>query len=113
MVTQPTRITEDTENILDLFFCNNSTLVNCVEVISGISDHECVYFESGLNSDTTKEGPHHKADFESLKEELRRVKEEFISMEPTSTTHLWDKFCSMKVGRSKPGVVITSGFNRL
>ena len=35
------------------------------------------------------------ADFESLKGELRRVKEEFISMEPTSTTQeLWVKFCS-------------------
>ena len=36
-----------------------------------------------------------KADFEWLKGELRRVKEEFISMEPTSTTQeLWVKFCS-------------------
>ena len=48
LVTEPTRITEDTENTLDLFFCNNSTLVNRIEIIPGISDHECVYVESSL-----------------------------------------------------------------
>ena len=40
LVIEPTRITEDTENALDLFFSNNHTLVNKVQVIPGISDHE-------------------------------------------------------------------------
>ena len=99
-MTEPTRITEDTENILDLFFCNNLTLVNRVETIPGIFDHECVYVESSLRPSKTVTPPrkvhlYHKADLESLKGELRRVKEEFISMEPTSTTQeLWVKFCS-------------------
>ena len=99
-MTEPTRFPEDTENILDLFFCNNWTLVNHVEVIPGISDHKCVYIESSLRPSKTVTPPrkvhlYHKADFESLKGELRRVKEEFISMEPTSTTQdLWVKFCS-------------------
>ena len=35
MVTEPTRITEDIENVLDLFFSNNPSLVNRVEVIPG------------------------------------------------------------------------------
>ena len=39
---EPTRITEDTENVLELFFSNNSSLVNRVEIIPGISDHETV-----------------------------------------------------------------------
>ena len=48
MVTEPTRITETTSNVLDLFFTSNSTLVNKVEIIPGISDHEAVFIESSL-----------------------------------------------------------------
>ena len=100
MVTEPTRITEDTENILDLFFSNNPSLVNRVEVIPGISDHETVYVESSLRPAKAQTPPrkvhiYKKADFASLKDELRRVKEEFTSMEPTSTTQLlWNKLRS-------------------
>ena len=58
MVTEPTRITEDTENILNLFFCKNSPLVNRVEVTRGshpgISDHESTPIK---NSVTIQEGP--------------------------------------------------------
>ena len=87
LVTEPTRVTEDTENILDLFFCNNSNLVNRVEVILGISDHECVYVESSLRPSKTVTPPrkvhlYHKANFESLKRELRRVKEELSTWSP-------------------------------
>lgn len=46
VVTEPTRITETCENILDLFFTNNSTLINRTEIIPGISDHETVLIES-------------------------------------------------------------------
>ena len=52
-VKEPTRITENSETILDLFFTNNETLVNNVQVIPGISDHKAVYVESSLK--TTKE----------------------------------------------------------
>ena len=109
MVTEPTRITEDTENILDLFFCNNPSLVNQVEVIPGISDHEVVDVESSLhvhpaNTVTPPRKVHlyHKADFESLTVELKCIKEDFISMEPTSTTQeLWNKFRSAESGLMK------------
>ena len=43
MVTQPTRITETTANTLDLFFTSKATLINKVETIPGISDHEAVF----------------------------------------------------------------------
>ena len=100
MVLEPTRITEDTANILDLFFSNNQSLVNRVDIIPGISDHEVVYVESNLRPSRAITPPrkvfcYNKADFDSLKTELRRVKEEFVSLEPTSTTQaLWDKFCT-------------------
>ena len=98
MVSEPTRITEYTANILDLFFSNNQSLVNRVDIIPGISDHEVVYVESSLRPSRAITPPrkvfcYNKADFESLKRELRHVKEEFASLEPTSTTQaLWDKF---------------------
>ena len=91
MVIEPTRITEDTENVLDLFFSNNSSLVNRVEVIPGLSDHEIVYVESSLRPAKAQTPPrkvyiYNKADFSSMKAELRRTIETFISLEPVSTT---------------------------
>ena len=100
VVFEPTRITEDTSNILDLFFTSNQSLVNRVDVIPGISDHEVVYVESSLRPSRAATPPrkvfcYNKADFDSLKMELKRVKEEFVSLEPTSTTQaLWNKFRS-------------------
>ena len=93
-------MTEDTANILDLFFSNNQSLVNRVDIIPGISDHEVVYVESSLCQSRAITPPrkvfcysNNKDDFDSLKTELMRVKEEFVSLEPTSTTQvLWDKF---------------------
>ena len=83
LVLEPTRITEDTGNTLNLFFSNNQSLVNRVEVIPGISDHETVYVESSP----------HPANFDSLKEELRQAKEDFINMaEISSAEQLWAKF---------------------
>ncbi|CAC5424368.1 unnamed protein product [Mytilus coruscus] len=40
VVTTPTHYTETSQSMLDLFFTNNSSLVNKTEVIPGISDHE-------------------------------------------------------------------------
>ena len=98
LVLEPTRITEDTANILDLFFSNNQSLVNRVDIIPGISDHEVVYVESSLRPSRAATPPrkvfcYNKGDFDTLKAELRIVRKEFESMEPTSTTQaLWDKF---------------------
>lgn len=47
IVTEPTRSTETTDNILDLAFVNNVTNVRGVEVVDGISDHDIV--EINLN----------------------------------------------------------------
>ena len=49
-VTDPTR----GNNILDLFFTNNSNLIKKCSVISGVSDHEAVVIESKLFIKTKK-----------------------------------------------------------
>ena len=101
MVTKPTRITEVTDNTLDLFFCNNPSLVNRVEVIPGISDHEAIYAESSLRPSKTVTPPrkvhlYRKADFDSLKAELGHIKEDFLSIQhDSSPQELWNKFRTM------------------
>jgi hypothetical protein len=40
VVNEETYFTEKSKSILDLFFTSNSSLINKVEVIPGISDHE-------------------------------------------------------------------------
>ena len=97
LVLEPTRITEDTVNTLDLFFSNNKSLVNRVEVIPGISEHETVYVESSFCPAKIITPPrqvncYRKADFGSLKEELRQAKEDLINMaEISSAEQLWAK----------------------
>ena len=97
LVIEPTRITEDTENTLDLFF-SNKTLVNRVQVIPGISDHETVNIESSLRPAKAITPPrrvncYKKADFDALKKELREAKEEFEMMAQTSSAEeLWTNF---------------------
>jgi hypothetical protein len=42
VVNEETHFTEKSKSILDLFFTSNSSLINKVEVIPGISDHDIV-----------------------------------------------------------------------
>ena len=83
LVSQPTRITETTESLLDLFFCNNRSLVNTVEVISGISDHEAVYIEASLRPHKTPQPPrtvfcYNKADYDSVKKGLHILHRDIV-----------------------------------
>ena len=75
VVRFPTRTTEDTSNILDLFFTNNKTLVNRVEPLPGISDHDTVFIEISLSPVTKPTVPRkinlfHKADFDNFKKDI-------------------------------------------
>ena len=98
LVLELKRITEDTGNTLDLFFSNNQSLVNRVEEIPGISDHETVYVESSFRpakiiTPLRQVNCYQRANFDSLKEELRQAKKDFISMaEISSADQLWEKF---------------------
>ena len=79
---EPTRITETTSNILELFFTSNQTLINKVEIIPGISDHEAVFIESSLKpmkvkTPARKVYQYRKADYESMKKELKAFQTDF------------------------------------
>ena len=82
VVTEPTRVTERSSNILDLFFTNNETLVIPVHIVPGIADHEGVFLESSLRPIKAKAAPrkvyqYKKADYEGFKSELREYATEF------------------------------------
>ena len=99
LVSQPTRITETTENMLDLFFCNNRSLVITVEVIPGISDHEAVYIEASLRPHKTQQQPrtvfcYNKADYDSIKKGLHNIilHRDMSDMLTASVDKLWTMF---------------------
>jgi hypothetical protein len=48
VVNEETHFTEKSNSILDLFFTSHSSLINKVEIIPGISDHEIVYVEASI-----------------------------------------------------------------
>ena len=92
VVTEPTRVTESSSNILYLFFTNNETLVNQVHVIPGIGDHEAVLIESRLRPMKKVTSPrkifqYHKADYEGFKAEIRNYHSDFLS-KATSTLYI-------------------------
>ena len=100
VVTKPTHITATTQSTLDLFFTSNSSLVNKVEIIPGISDHEIVYVESSLKPRKVKKPPrkiylYNKADTEKIKENIKNmdIVNQNISQDQ-NIDNLWDNFRS-------------------
>ena len=53
MVTSPTR----GQNILDLFFTTNPTLVNKTSILPGLSDHDIVIVEINSRPEIIKQVP--------------------------------------------------------
>ena len=98
VVKEPTRVTEDSSNILDLFFTNNETLVNQVHVIPGIADHEAVFIEPSLRPLEKTTAPrkifqYREADYDGFRAELRDYTPEFLSKAPSSDINfLWKDF---------------------
>ena len=101
VVSLPTRVTEYTSAILDLFFTNNATLVNKCNVIPGIGDHEAVFVETSLRPMIQKKTPrkvniYRKANFEAMKEGMNSKYEEFRRTAPeTDINSLWQKFVNI------------------
>ena len=97
-VTERTRITETTSNILDLFFTSNPTLINKVEVIPGIGDHEAVFIESSLRLMRAVTPPrkiykYKNADNQSTRRELRSTQADFEEKATTKDVEqLWSTF---------------------
>ncbi|CAG2252996.1 SMARCAD1 [Mytilus edulis] len=98
VVTKPTHYTETSQSTLDLFFTNNSSLVNKTEVIPGISDHEIVYIESNLKPRRAKKPPrkvflYNKANTEQIKEKLNDIHlNNITNLENLTMDELWDNF---------------------
>ncbi|XP_052261072.1 uncharacterized protein LOC127865168 [Dreissena polymorpha] len=96
-VTEPTRTTEHSSNTLDLFFTNNSSLINNTEVIPGISDHHAVYVEASLKplkttTPSRKVYCYDKANYMAMNEDLHKLHTEMKSMPNSTIDTLWTKF---------------------
>ena len=98
VVTEPTRIIETSSNTLDLFFTSYQTLVNKLEVIPEVSDHDAVFIESSLRPMRVKTPPrkvfqYRKANHDAMKQELRFSQTEFQESAKTKDVeHLWMTF---------------------
>jgi hypothetical protein len=94
LVNEPTR----EQNTLDLFITNNTTLINKVQVIPGISDHHAVLVEADLtpmsNKQQKRQVPlYKKANWEQLKEHVRNYGNNLDTTEKTvSVDTLWQNF---------------------
>ena len=95
MVTSPTR----GQNILDLFFTTNPTLVDDISVIPGLSDHDIVLAQVNVKPEVTKQVPRNiplykKANWDQLKQSMRDFLLELTlsSLATTDVQSLWDKF---------------------
>ena len=79
MVTTPTR----GNNILDLYLTNSPSLVQTVDIVPGISDHDIVVVESNLRPRINKPKPRNflkysQADMVKVKQELKSFSDTFI-----------------------------------
>ena len=97
-VTEAIRTTESSSSILDLFSTSNPTLINKVEIIPGISDHEAVFVESSLGPIRVKAAPrkvyqHNKADYDTMMTELKDFRTVFDEgAETKDVENLWQDF---------------------
>ena len=95
---QPTR----EGNVLDLLAVNNPTLVNWVDVIPGISDHDIVYAELDIapqkRTQTKRKIPiYSKAKWNKIEDEMRKTLKEIQNLNidvANEVNFLWDTFKS-------------------
>ena len=99
IVSTPTRITEYTSNLLDLFLTNNRTLINKCEVVPGIGDHEAVYYVgSSMRPMKVKTPPrkvfqYKKANYDQMREDLREYQNHFTEQTSSSSANeTWTQF---------------------
>jgi len=93
IVDKPTRTTETSSNILDLFLTNSPDLVNRCEVIPGISDHDIPLLDISTRITLNKTTPRkifqfHKANFEAIDEHITKFAKTFHKEYSDSSS--WD-----------------------
>ena len=94
IVTEPTR----QDNTLDLFLTSNPTLIQRVNILPGLEDHDVVSTESLIKSVFQKQNPGKvhlfaKADWVKLKSIMKAFQERFLSSYAgKSVEELWTSF---------------------
>ncbi len=94
LVEEPTR----GKNTLDLVCTSAPSKVNRVEVIPGISDHDCPLVEVDVSPVRRRQKPrdillYSKANWDNMAQELEEVSKEIQEQAETSTvSQLWTKF---------------------
>jgi hypothetical protein len=98
VVTKPTDITATSESTLDLFFTSNSSLINKIEVIPGISDNEIVYIEANLKPRKVVKPPrkvflYNKVNTEKISENMKTIDlNSPMTDQNPNIDHLWEHF---------------------
>ena len=89
------------QNILDLFFTTNPTLVDNVSIIPSLSDHDIVLAKVNAKPEISKQVPrtillYKKADWEQLKQSMRDLHSELTQSDlaTTSAQSMWDRFAT-------------------
>ena len=96
MVTEPTRHSPD--NTLDLFLTSNPTLIQRVDILPGLGDHDVVLAEGLIKPVFQKQKPRKvhlfaKADWEKLKSIMKDFQSKFLSSHAgKSVEELWTSF---------------------
>ena len=96
MVTEPTRC----ENVLDLFLTSNDTLVQKIEILPGITDHEIVVADVNLKPQIGRQKPrnvplYRKADWYGFRKYFSDFASDFITdYENKTVEDIWNSFKS-------------------
>ena len=93
MVDKPTRTTSNTSSVLDLFLTNLPDMVNRMEIIPGISDHDIPFLDISTRVRLNKKTPrkihlYHKGNTEGLTASLSNFSEGFC--ERYASQESWD-----------------------
>ena len=87
LVTEPTRMSEGTKNILDLVLTTHPNFIEWCKVVPGLSDYEAVTFSLNFKPKVNKEVPKKvfmfgKADMSSMKSDMEDFQQSFLSDDP-------------------------------
>ena len=97
MVREPTRRRGNAQNILDLVFTNNESIIQNLKVIPGISDHEMVSFNINLKSKRKKIPKRtffirRKANVDQMKSDMLSFCDYYMNhLKGTSVDNKWNK----------------------
>ena len=95
MVTESTRL----NNTLDLFFTNLPTLIQEVEVVPGLSDHDAVIVQSKMRMSLAKQANrkiplYSKANWQAIRADLQSLENKIsdLILQGTDVDSVWRKF---------------------